>query len=85
MKIDRAVRNNLRQLAAAADQYFLENGVTTVKLEQLVGNADHYLLRELKPVDGEDYSELKLSQGVAATTGWAITTARGVEVRYQQP
>jgi type IV pilus assembly protein PilA len=34
---DKAVLNNARQLSAAADQYFLENGVTTVDLNNLIG------------------------------------------------
>jgi type IV pilus assembly protein PilA len=34
---DKAVLNNARQLSAAADQYYLENGVTTVVASVLVG------------------------------------------------
>jgi type IV pilus assembly protein PilA len=34
---DKAVTNNLRQLAAAADQYYLETGNTTVNSSDLVG------------------------------------------------
>ena len=34
---DKAVMNNARQLSAAADQYFLENGVTSVASANLVG------------------------------------------------
>jgi hypothetical protein len=61
--MEKAILNNLRQLAAAADQFFLENGVAKVKLEQLVG-PDKYI-KKLNPVDGEDYSKLDLTQGVA--------------------
>ena len=32
----KAITNNLRQLASAADQYFLENGVTEVAQTELV-------------------------------------------------
>ncbi len=34
---ENAALNDLRQLASAADQYFLENGVTTVNRTALVG------------------------------------------------
>lgn len=34
---DRAVMNNARQLSGAADQYYLENGVSTAAYSQLVG------------------------------------------------
>ena len=34
---DKMVTDNLRLLGAAADQYFLENGVSTVALSVLVG------------------------------------------------
>ncbi len=51
---DKAVLCNIRQLAAAADQYFLENGVTEIRrLEDLVG-PDKYI-KALNPVLGEDY------------------------------
>ena len=38
---DKAVLNNARQLAAAADQYFLENGVSSVSQGHLVGAANY--------------------------------------------
>ena len=38
---DKAVLNNARQLAAAADQYFLENGVSTVTISSLVGSTNY--------------------------------------------
>ncbi|MDP4610323.1 MAG: hypothetical protein NWT02_03975 [Opitutales bacterium] len=47
------VTNNLRQISAAADQYFLEEGKTSVTIEELVG-PDKYI-RELIPVAGESY------------------------------
>jgi type IV pilus assembly protein PilA len=34
---DKAVLNNARQLSAASDQYYLENGVSTVTIGDLVG------------------------------------------------
>jgi type IV pilus assembly protein PilA len=55
----KAVTNNLRQLAAAADQYFLENGVTEVRATELYGT----YLDPLKPVAGENYDKLVLRSG----------------------
>jgi len=58
---EKAVMNNLRQLAAAADQYYLENGVNTANYDQLVG-PDKYV-RRINPVAGEDYRSLVFKQG----------------------
>jgi type IV pilus assembly protein PilA len=58
---EKAVINNLRQLAAAADQYYLEKGVTTARIEDLVGPGKY--LRRINPVDGEDYRTLVFQQG----------------------
>ena len=77
--MEKAILNNLRQLAAAADQFFLENGVDKVKLEQIVG-PDKYI-KKLNPVDGEDYSKLDLTQGVAP---WKITSDSGITVAYER-
>lgn len=78
-RITRQVKNNLRQIAAAADQYFLEQGVTTVRLDQLVG-PDKYI-GELKVGDDEDYSKLKLEQSTTPVE-WQVVTRRGVTVRW---
>jgi len=58
---DKAVLDNARLLAVAADQYFLENGVSTVTLDKLVGPAN--FVKELKIVANETYP-LTFSQGV---------------------
>ncbi len=58
---EKAVRNNLRQLAAAADQYFLEKGVTTATYEDLVGQEKY--IKALRSVAGEDYTRLTFKQG----------------------
>lgn len=50
---DSVVLCNLRQLSAAADQFFLENGKTVVRYEELVGR-DKYI-KSLKAAAGEDY------------------------------
>jgi len=77
--IAKAIKNNLRQLAAAADQYFLENGVVTVTLNQLVGEGKY--IRKLTPVDGEDYAKLNLAQSV---TQWKIESASGISVTHER-
>jgi type IV pilus assembly protein PilA len=58
---EKAVTNNLRQIASAADQYFLENGVTEVSIDKLVGEGGY--IRVLKPVAGESYEGMIIQQG----------------------
>ncbi len=55
------VRNNLRMIASAADQYFLENGVTEVHIDELIGEGGY--IRELKPVAGESYEGMAIKAG----------------------
>jgi type IV pilus assembly protein PilA len=50
---DKAVMNNARQLAAAADQYFLENGVSSVTQGSLVGATNY--VKSLNLVASETY------------------------------
>ncbi|MBL9216108.1 MAG: hypothetical protein JNG83_11575 [Opitutaceae bacterium] len=66
---EKAVLNNLRQLAAAADQYYLENGVDQATYDQLVG-PDKYI-RTIQAVAGEDYRnlEFKLGRRLEVTLG----------------
>ena len=51
--VDKAVMNNARQMAMAADQYFLENGVTTVVQASLVGSTNY--VKSLVTVASETY------------------------------
>ena len=50
---DKSVLNNARQLAAAADQYYLENGATWAASSSLVGPS--YYVKALNTVAGETY------------------------------
>ena len=50
---DKAVMNNARQLAASADQYFLENGVSSVTQGALVGSTNY--VKSLNLVATETY------------------------------
>ena len=61
---DKAAINNARQLSAAADQYFLEAGVSTAGITSLVGTS--YYVKVLKTVANETYP-LFYTQGVPVT------------------
>jgi type IV pilus assembly protein PilA len=61
---DKAVLNNARQLAAAADQYFLENGVSSVAQASLVGASNY--VKALNLVANESYPA-GFTQGVTIT------------------
>lgn len=50
---DKAVLNNARQLAAAADQYYLENGGSSVASANLVGATNY--VKAINTVAGETY------------------------------
>ena len=63
---DKAVMNNTRQLAAAADQYFLENGVSSVTQGSLVGSTNY--VKSLNLVANETYP-------AGYTQGQAITVS----------
>ena len=61
---DKAVMNNARQLTAAADQYYLENGVTSVSVANLVGASNY--VRTQGQVAKETYPT-EMTQGVTLT------------------
>src|ERR1700712_106305 len=61
---DKTVLNNARQLSAAADQYYLENGVSTVTLGSLIGTANY--VKALNLVAKETYPSA-YTQGIAIT------------------
>ncbi|MEO7413158.1 MAG: LysM domain-containing protein [Opitutaceae bacterium] len=73
----RAIFNNLRQISAAADQYYLERGGNTTTVAELVGPTKY--IKQLKPEAGEDYSALKLVGGKDLLS---VTTASGETVTY---
>ena len=50
---DKAVLNNARQLSAAADQYFLESGISTAGLTDLLGPTQY--IKALNSVASEIY------------------------------
>ncbi len=74
---EKAVLNNLRQLSAAADQYYLENGKRTATYNDLVG-PDKYV-RTITPVAGENYRALRFEQGKPLT----VRLRSGKPVTYE--
>ena len=61
---DKAVLNNARQLSGAADQYFLENGISTVSISELVGVSNY--VKTLQLVANEAYPDV-FTQAVTVT------------------
>ena len=61
---DKTVLNNARQISGAADQYYLENGVSTVVLTDLVGPTTY--VKALNSVALETYPT-GFSQGTTIT------------------
>ena len=61
---DKAVLNNARMLAAASDQFYLENGVSTVSIQKIVGPGTY--IKQLTVVAGETYPP-KFVQGMTIT------------------
>jgi type IV pilus assembly protein PilA len=55
---EKTVTNNLRQIAAAAQQYLMENGVASVGYSDIVGNITDKYLVEISTVAQEDYTTL---------------------------
>jgi type IV pilus assembly protein PilA len=75
---DKAVLNNARQLSAGADQYFLENGVSTVTLSDLIGPTTY--VKALNSVANETYP-LAFTQGITIT----ITSVAGTRTITYAP
>ena len=71
---DKAILNNARQLSAAADQYFLENGVSSVASADLVGATNY--VKAVNTVASETYPD-GYTQGVTITIS-GIAGARTV-------
>lgn len=61
---DKAVLNNARQLAAAADQYFLETGANLAASTNLIGATNY--VKVMSTVAAETYPDM-YTQGVTIT------------------
>jgi len=70
--------NNLRQLASGADQYFLEEGVTAVASEDLIGTNSY--IKAFEPVsdDGDNYTAT-INQGTAISAAMPDGTVVSIE------
>jgi type IV pilus assembly protein PilA len=71
---DKAVLNNARQMAAAADQYYLENGATSANSSSLVGSTNY--VKALNTVASEIYPT-GYTQGITITIG-GVANARTI-------
>jgi type IV pilus assembly protein PilA len=68
---EKAITNNLRQVGSAAQQYFLEEGVTSVALGDLVG-PDKYI-NQIETVASETYPPTITAGATSITTGGTPT------------
>lgn len=66
------IKNNLRQIASGANQYFLEHGVTEVELEALKGPNGY--VKDFPSVAGEEYAELIVEATPILATGGPMGT-----------
>ena len=71
---DKAVLNNARQMAAAADQYYLENGATFANSSSLIGPTSY--VKALNTVASESYPAA-YTQGITITIA-GIASARTI-------
>ena len=71
---DKAVLNNARQMAAAADQYYLENGATFAASTSLIGPTSY--VKALNTVASETYPD-NYTQGITITIA-GIANARTI-------
>lgn len=63
---NKAVVNNVRQITSAAEQYFMEYGVTTVDIANLIGNTNY--------IKGTDETSLQV-----ASEDYADTITQGTD------
>lgn len=75
-EIQQAVLNNLRQVAAARDQYVLENGRPPGSITDLVGTNSY--IRRLRSVAGESYANISTDRRSPLT----VTTSDGLVITY---
>ena len=71
---DKAVMNNARQMAAAADEYFLENGSSSCASSDLIGAGNY--VKSLGQVASETYPDF-YTQGITVTI-LGIASARTI-------
>jgi type IV pilus assembly protein PilA len=74
---NKAIANNLRQLAGAAQQYILESGSPTAPYAQLIGSGLY--IASLETVAGEAYTGIAIDVN---TTQISATKSDGTVVNY---
>jgi hypothetical protein len=74
--IKEGITRNLRMLAAAADQYYLENGRSTATYDDLVGPTRYVGALDIRA--GENYRAVQFVQGRTMQ----VTTSSGHNVNY---
>ena len=77
----KTITNNLRQIASAADQYFIKEGLTSAAVTDLIGS-DLYMKSIPLPVAGEAYTTL--FPVTIGFTSLAISKSDGTTVTYDQ-
>jgi len=71
---EKTITNNLRQMASGADQYFLEEGLSTVGSGDIIGSNNY--VKDFDAVAGETYpATITSSQSVMS-----VTTSTGMTV-----
>lgn len=75
-QVQRDITNNLRQLSAAADQFYLENGRSTTTYDEIVGPTKFVRVIEAKA--GENYRAIEFAQGKTLR----VTTSSGHVVNF---
>jgi RNA polymerase sigma factor (sigma-70 family) len=75
-EVQRAMLNNLKQIAAARDQFIKDKGTPPESIYQLVGRGAY--IKTVRTVGGEDYSTLSMAPKGVLTAA----TPDGIEVTY---
>lgn len=75
----KTIVNNLRQFAAAGQQYMIDRGMRQVTYTDLVGSGTQNYIRSISPADGEDYTHITINQ---STTQISVTTKDFGAVTY---
>ena len=78
-EVKRQILNNLRMLSSAADQFFLEHGVTRTTYDDLVGTDPKKYIKQIVPAAGEDYRTIEFAQGNPLT----VRTPQGYVMSYE--
>lgn len=75
---EKAITNNLRQIAAAAQQYLLEHGVSSVSYSDIIGGSTDKYILDIAPVAQEDYTTLVINN----TDTQIVITSSIITVTY---